>query len=112
MVHPEFPYVSLLAAVLVLVPLPWHWRAGNVATLSIIAWLFAVNVIYGVDAIIWGSNAIIVVPVWCDISESVYHYIYSFADIAVQRPKLLSGQTLPCLPRACVCASISSKSPR
>ena len=68
MVHPEFPYVALLAAVLVLVPLPWHWRAGNVATLSIIAWLFATDVIYGADAIVWGDNAIIVIPVWCDIS--------------------------------------------
>ena len=69
MVHPEFPYVSLLAAALVLVPIPWHWRAGNVATLAMIAWLFASNVIYGVDAIVWRDNAAVVVPVWCDISE-------------------------------------------
>ncbi len=66
--HPELPYIAFLAAALVLVPLPWHWRAGNVATLSMIFWLFLVDVIYGVDAVVWANNVEIVVPVWCDIS--------------------------------------------
>ncbi|KAF7795118.1 hypothetical protein EIP86_006265 [Pleurotus ostreatoroseus] len=88
MVHPEFPYVSLLAAVLVLVPLPWHWRAGNVATLSMVAWLFASNVIYGVDAIVWRDNAAVVVPVWCDITT-----------------KIIIGANMA-LPAACMCVCI------
>lgn len=67
--HREFPVVAFLAALSLLLPLPWHWRAGNVATLSIIAWLIVVNIIYGVDAIVWGNNVDIVIPVWCDISE-------------------------------------------
>ena len=66
--HPELPYLAFIAAALVLVPLPWHWRARNVATLSIIAWLFFVDIIYGVDAVVWRHNVNIVVPVWCDIS--------------------------------------------
>ena len=53
MSHPELPYVAFFAAFLVLVTLPWHWRAKNVATLAMVAWLFVINVIYGVDAIIW-----------------------------------------------------------
>ncbi|KAI0944378.1 hypothetical protein AcW1_002108 [Taiwanofungus camphoratus] len=69
--HPEFPFVAFLAAVLVLIPLPWHWRAGNVATLAITAWLFVVNIIYGVDAIVWGNNVNIVIPVWCDITTKI-----------------------------------------
>ncbi|THG94558.1 hypothetical protein EW026_g6940 [Hermanssonia centrifuga] len=69
--HPELPYIAFLAAALVLVPLPWHWRAGNVATLSMIFWLFLVDVIYGVDAVVWANNVEIVVPVWCDITTKV-----------------------------------------
>ena len=67
--HAELPYVAFLAALLVLIPLPWHWRARNIATLSMIAWLFVINVIYGVDAIIWYHNVAKVALVWCDISE-------------------------------------------
>jgi hypothetical protein len=66
--HREFPPVAFLAALSLLLPLPWHWRARNVATLSIIAWLFILNIVYGVDAIVWGNNVSIVIPVWCDIS--------------------------------------------
>ncbi|KAF8239214.1 fungal pheromone STE3G-protein-coupled receptor [Tricholoma matsutake] len=66
--HPEFPPIAFIAACSVLFVIPWHWRAGNVATLSIAFWLFITNVIYGVDAVIWGNNVRIVVPVWCDIT--------------------------------------------
>ncbi len=68
--HREFAPVTFLAALSLVLPLPWHWRVGNVATLSIICWLFIMNVIYGVDALVWANNVDIVVPVWCDISES------------------------------------------
>lgn len=78
--HPEFPYVAFLAAFLVLFPLPWHWRSGNVATLSMVFWLFILNVIYGVDAIIWSDNTHIVVPVWCDISELSSNHVYPYCS--------------------------------
>ena len=73
-IHPEFGPVAIVAALSLLLPLPWHWRAGNVATLAIIAWLFVTNLIYAVDAFIWGNNAIIVVPVWCDISKPFFTF--------------------------------------
>lgn len=76
--HAEFPYIAFLAASLVLVPLPWHWRAGNVATLSMIVWLFAVNIIYGVDALIWSRNVEVVAPVWCDISKFTFPKLATF----------------------------------
>lgn len=66
--HRELPAASILAAILVLLPTPWHWRAGNVATLSMIVWLFAVNVIYAVDSIIWSHTVQRTAFVWCDIS--------------------------------------------
>ncbi|KAG2154384.1 GPCR fungal pheromone mating factor [Suillus bovinus] len=86
--HPEFPPVSFLAALSLLLPLPSHWRAQNVATLSIIAWLFILNVVYGVDAIIWSDNVNIVIPVWCDITS-----------------KIIIGSTFA-LPATCLCICI------
>ena len=65
--HRELPAASILAAILVLLPTPWHWRAGNVATLAMIVWLFAVNVIYAVDSLIWTHTVARVALVWCDI---------------------------------------------
>ncbi|KAF7982263.1 hypothetical protein HWV62_29503 [Athelia sp. TMB] len=88
MMHPELPVGAFTAAALCLVPLPWHWRARNVSTISLIAWLFASNIIYGVDAIIWRDNAIVLVPIWCDITT-----------------KLLVGATVA-LPACCLCLCI------
>lgn len=34
-------------------------------------WLFIINVIYGVDAIVWGDNTDTVIPVWCDITSKL-----------------------------------------
>ncbi|KAF8963266.1 GPCR fungal pheromone mating factor [Flammula alnicola] len=84
----ELPIGAFIAAALVLVPLPWHWRARNVPTLSIIAWLFVSNVVYGINAIIWANNVNIVVPVWCDITT-----------------KLQIGATMA-LPACCLCLCI------
>ncbi|KAF7373136.1 Pheromone receptor [Mycena sanguinolenta] len=68
---PALATSAFIASALVLVPLPWHWRARNVATLSIIAWLFVLNVSYAVNALIWAGNVNIVVPVWCDIVTKI-----------------------------------------
>nr|QQL12042.1 mating-type protein ste3.3 [Hypsizygus marmoreus] len=65
--HVELPIGAFVSALLVLIPLPWHWRARNVPTLSIIAWLFISNVIFGVNSVVWAGNVRIVAPVWCDI---------------------------------------------
>lgn len=68
--HPEIAPVSIIAALSLLLPLPWHWRSRNVATLSIIVWLFLINIVYAVDALLWGNSLRIMIPVWCDISKS------------------------------------------
>ncbi|KAJ7071635.1 Rcb2.42 [Mycena amicta] len=69
--HYELPIGAFLGAALVLVPLPWHWRARNVPTLSIIAWVFMSNIILGTNAIIWADNIHVVARVWCDISTKI-----------------------------------------
>ncbi|KAJ7604449.1 fungal pheromone STE3G-protein-coupled receptor [Roridomyces roridus] len=60
-----------VASFLILVTIPHHWRVRNCATLSIIAWLLAFNLVYGVDAAIWSGNVDIVAPVWCDIATKI-----------------------------------------
>ncbi|KAF8628578.1 hypothetical protein AX17_005974 [Amanita inopinata Kibby_2008] len=69
--HPELPIIAFFTAVLVIIPLPWHWRARNVATVALMLWLFAVDVIYGVNAIIWAGNVDNSAPIWCDIATKV-----------------------------------------
>ncbi|KDQ16884.1 hypothetical protein BOTBODRAFT_30259 [Botryobasidium botryosum FD-172 SS1] len=51
--------------------MPSHWRARNVATLSVAFWLFINNVIQGVNSIIWANDVEIKIPVWCDITTKL-----------------------------------------
>lgn len=67
----ELPVGAFVAAGLVLIPLPWHWGARNVAMLSTIVWLFVSNIIYAIDAIIWAGNVADSAPVWCDITTKL-----------------------------------------
>ncbi|KAJ6542945.1 GPCR fungal pheromone mating factor, partial [Mycena capillaripes] len=62
---------AFLASALVLVPLPWHCRARSIPTLSIISWLFVLNLSYGINAVIWAGNANIALPIWCDIVTKI-----------------------------------------
>ncbi|OCH88490.1 STE3-domain-containing protein [Obba rivulosa] len=67
----SMPIGAFIAAVLVLIPLPSHWRARNVATLAIIVWLFVLNVIYCVNTIVWRKTVLNYAPVWCDITTKI-----------------------------------------
>ncbi|CAK5274736.1 unnamed protein product [Mycena citricolor] len=60
-----------LASSLVIATLPHHWRVGNIATLSIIAWLFVYNMMYGVNAVIWNGNDDIQAATWCDLATKL-----------------------------------------
>ncbi|KAF7320617.1 Pheromone receptor Rcb2 B44 [Mycena chlorophos] len=70
--YDALPIGAFLAALLVLVPLPWHWRARNVPTLSIIAWLFISNIVLAVNSIVWAGNFEIRAEVWCDIATKIH----------------------------------------
>jgi len=69
--RPDLPIVSFVSAALVLIPLPWHWRARNVATLSMIAWLFVMNFFRGLNSVFWADNIDIKYQVYCDISTKL-----------------------------------------
>ncbi|KAJ6535332.1 GPCR fungal pheromone mating factor [Mycena vulgaris] len=66
------PIASFLCAALVLVPLPWHWRAGTVPTISIAVWLFIDNFVNGVNTALWQDNFDIKAQVWCDITTKLF----------------------------------------
>ncbi|EJD43537.1 STE3-domain-containing protein [Auricularia subglabra TFB-10046 SS5] len=67
----ELPIFSFLSIFLVLLPSPWHWKARNVATLSLIAWIVVCSIVRGVNSIIWMDNVVIRYRVWCDISAKI-----------------------------------------
>ncbi|OCF59121.1 hypothetical protein L486_03622 [Kwoniella mangroviensis CBS 10435] len=69
--HPDYPFWSFISTVLVLLPLPWHIRARNIATLSLIFWLVLANVVTFVNTIVWAGNFRDHNPIWCDISSRV-----------------------------------------
>ncbi len=71
MAYIAFPVIAFIGAVLVLIPLPSHWRARNYATISLVGWLFLIDLIYGINSAIWNDNVRIRLLVWCDVSESL-----------------------------------------
>lgn len=105
MMHAELPVGAFVAALLSLAPLPWHWRARNVSTISLIVWLFVMNVIAGVNAIIWRDSAMIMATVWCDIGEACYLTHASRLYLRVVATKLQVGATIA-LPACCLCICI------
>nr|UWI70536.1 pheromone receptor B2 [Pleurotus eryngii] len=65
---PAYPIFSLLAFILVLIPLPWHLQAWNSGTCLYMIWTAIGCLNYFVNSIVWHGNAIDWTPVWCDIS--------------------------------------------
>ncbi|OAX34697.1 fungal pheromone STE3G-protein-coupled receptor [Rhizopogon vinicolor AM-OR11-026] len=65
------PVLSFISAVLVLFPLPWYFRARNIAAMSIGVWLFVVNIIYAIDAFQWPGAYHVTSLLWCDITSAL-----------------------------------------
>jgi pheromone a factor receptor len=68
------PISAFIAAALVLIPLPSQWRAKNIGTLSMIAWLFVSNIIYAINSVIWAGTVLNVAPVWCDVGVLLNYF--------------------------------------
>ncbi|KIR60340.1 hypothetical protein I314_03631 [Cryptococcus bacillisporus CA1873] len=75
MLHPDYPFWNLIALVLVLLPAPWHWRAHNIATVSLIVWLTFANLCGFINTIIWSGSYADKSPVWCDITLAVRWFL-------------------------------------
>lgn len=72
MKDPVFPAFAGLGALLVLLPLTWHARTGNVAMILLIFWIFVANAVQFINSIVWYNNADIKGVVWGDISTRLY----------------------------------------
>ncbi|KAH9916395.1 STE3-domain-containing protein [Epithele typhae] len=59
---------SLLAFILICIPLYWHLEAWNVGCVLYIFWMGTQNLIQFIDKVVWRDNAINVAPVYCDIT--------------------------------------------
>jgi len=68
--YPELAPLAIIAAILVLIPLPRQIRARNVATIAMIFWFFEHCLSSGIDAIVWAGNVNDSAPIYCQISES------------------------------------------
>jgi len=103
MQYPFLPFFAFLAAVLVIIPFPWHWRARNVATMALMFWLCIVNIIFGVNAIVWAGNVNNPIPVWCDISTwSFVSFTKSILNALQTATKIAVGASYA-LPLATLC---------
>jgi pheromone a factor receptor len=67
----ELPLAAFGAALLVLFTSPLFWRTRNIPLLSAAAWLFIVNVVYGVNALVWSDHARDVATIYCDIGAMI-----------------------------------------
>ncbi|KIJ25319.1 hypothetical protein M422DRAFT_62264 [Sphaerobolus stellatus SS14] len=65
------PIASFLSVPLLLSSLPSHIRAGNIAIISLVAWLTVMSIIRGVNSIAWAGNVDIKLLVWCDITTKI-----------------------------------------
>lgn len=63
--------ISFLFAVLISALAPVERVRSSIPHTAIIWWFVLVNLIHGVNAVLWLDNINIHIPVWCDISESV-----------------------------------------
>lgn len=100
---------AFLAAALVLVPLPGHWRARNVPMLSMIIWLCVINITYGVNAIAWYNNVERKLLTWCDISMSLVYSAVGECAYTVLAIRLDIGANVS-LPAACFCLAMHLES--
>ncbi|RXK41913.1 pheromone a factor receptor [Tremella mesenterica] len=62
---------SIIALLTALYPAPWHLRTRNIATLSMIFWMTALNLVHIVNCLVWNNSAEIKARAWGDISSLV-----------------------------------------
>jgi len=100
----EILVLSFISGVLVLFPLPWYCRAGNIAAVSIGIWLFVVNTINAIDALRWTGTYQIPSLIWCDISECFE--IDSRRQLKFPVASALITAVNVAIPAACLCICI------
>ncbi|GAA5882530.1 hypothetical protein JCM1840_000649 [Sporobolomyces johnsonii] len=67
MFSPAFLTFNFVGIFFLLLPIPWHWRARNTATLLYIFWCLVTIVPLALNSAIWYNRADLEAPVYCDI---------------------------------------------
>jgi hypothetical protein len=62
--------MGIIAAILVLIPLPRQIRARNVATIAIIFWFFEDCLLSSIRVIVWAGNVNDSAPFLCELGEA------------------------------------------
>jgi len=65
--YPVYPIIASIAIILCLLPVPAHWRAGNIATISLAIWIALGLLMTAIDVCIWHGNIRNPHPIWGDI---------------------------------------------
>ena len=60
---------SFICVFLLVIFIPVRRVRSCVPYLAILLWLAGINLIRGINALVWDGNVDIRVPVWCDIGE-------------------------------------------
>ncbi|CAG7846099.1 Pheromone B alpha 3 receptor [Serendipita indica DSM 11827] len=77
-IYPAYPIICAFCSLLVLFPIPAHWRAGNIATIAAGFWTFGILIIVTVNPIVWHGNLRNPYPIWGDICAA-WIAVYGFA---------------------------------
>ena len=65
--HVFFATTCFLSLVLNLILLPWFYRFKYVPGLSILFWLITASFFYGLNAVAFDNDKLLVIPAYCDI---------------------------------------------
>ena len=85
--YPLFPIFSFLGFIVCCIPLPWHIQAWNSGTCAFIMWTAVACLIEFVNCIIWTGNLNNPAPVWCDICEFAFQYLFTALNLSWQLRK-------------------------
>ncbi|KAG8811081.1 a-factor receptor [Serendipita sp. 399] len=84
---PAYPIICIISAILALLPIPAHYRAGNIGIIALGVWSFWGNVIAAVNTIYWHGNLRNPNPIWGDICQayfSVMNFGLSSSTVYIQ----------------------------
>jgi Pheromone A receptor len=70
--YPLYPIVGGIAIILCAIPIPAHWRAGNIATIMLGLWDLGMAIIVWIGTIVWHNNVDNPNPIWGDIVNFYY----------------------------------------
>ncbi|KAG8984425.1 a-factor receptor [Tulasnella sp. 427] len=69
--YPGYPVAASFGLLFISLPAYWHFKSGNVGTISYIVWTFIGNLVYLVNSVSWKGNLHTPPWFWCDLSTAL-----------------------------------------